>query len=135
LNIEQLLADLAHSQVAIYLDGDRLRYRAPEGALTDDVRAAISTHRAAIINWLRGSVPSKPPCSGKCVACDRRNWEDHPPKDGRILTTCSRCGHFVGYRPETYEKSGPARLQSGQQEGTWRGFKAPAEGPVDCGER
>ena len=135
MTLDQLLAALAQEQIVIYMDGDRLRYRAPEGALTDDIRAAISTHRAAIIDWLRVSVPSKSPCSGKCVGCDRRNWEDHPPKDGRILTTCSRCGHFIGFRPAAYEKSGSARLQSGQQEGTWSGFKAPAEGPVDCGER
>ena len=106
MNIDQLLADLAHSQIVLYRDGDRLRYRAPEGALTDDMRAAISTHRAAIIDWLRDGVASKPPCSGKCVGCDRRNWEDHPPKDGRILTTCSRCGDFIGYRPVISEKSG-----------------------------
>jgi len=135
LNIDQLLADLAHSQVVIYLDGDRLCYRAPEGALTDDMRAAISKHRTAIIDRLRGSLPSKTPCSGKCVACDRHDWKDHPSKDGRILTTCSRCGHFIGYRSAAYEKTGPTRLQSGQQEGTWSGFKAPAEGPVDHGDR
>jgi hypothetical protein len=99
LNIDQLLADLAQNQIQVYLDGDRLRYRAPEGAITDDVRVVIGANRAAIIDWLQGSNPPQPPCQGKCAGCDRRNWKDHPPKDGRILTTCGRCDHFIGYRP------------------------------------
>ena len=135
MNVEQLLTDLAHSQVMIHLDGDRLRYRAPEGALTDDMRAAISNHRAALIEWLRSSIPPKAPCSGKCVTCDRRNWEDHPPKDGRILTTCGRCGDFIGYRAVPYDKSELVGLQSGKQEGPWSHFKTPAEGPAESGER
>ncbi len=99
MNIEQLLADLARNQVVIHLDGDRLRYRAPEGAITDDMRAVICEHRLAIIDQLQGSVPSHTTCSGKCVTCDTRDWQDHPPKRGRILTTCKRCGRFIGYRP------------------------------------
>jgi hypothetical protein len=100
VNIEQLLADLGRKQVVLSLDGGSLRYRAPEGTLTEDMRIAIGMHRGAIIDWLRGSASSEMPCQGNCVLCDWRNWEDHPPKDGRIRTTCNRCGHFIGYRPE-----------------------------------
>ena len=100
MNIEQLLADLGRKRVVLALDGDRLRYRAPEGALTDDMRSAIATHRVEISDWLRRSARSELPCLGNCVNCDPRNWEDHPPKDGKIRTTCNRCGHFIGYRPE-----------------------------------
>jgi hypothetical protein len=89
LNAEQLLADLAQKQILIYMDGDRLRYRAPQGALSAEMRAAIGAHRAAIVEHLRE----------KCVVCDRQNWVDEPAKQGKIRTVCGKCGRFVGYRP------------------------------------
>ena len=65
MTLDQLLADLSQNQIEVFLDGDRLRYRAPEGVLTVDMRVAISEHRVAIIERLRGNAPTKPPCSGK----------------------------------------------------------------------
>lgn len=99
MNTEQLLTGLAQAQVAIYLDGDRLRYRAPEGSLTSDIRAAIGEHRMEIIERLRagGNIEGDP---RKCITCDRQYWIDEPPKSGRIRTTCGKCGQFIGYRPE-----------------------------------
>jgi len=100
VTIDQLLADLAHNQIALFLDGDRLRYRAPQDALAADVRAAISEHRMAIIERLRGGAPPTPPRPAKCIFCDRKHWVDEPPKYGRIRTVCGKCGRFIGYRPE-----------------------------------
>jgi hypothetical protein len=100
MTFDQLLADLAHNQVVVYMDGDRLRYRAPEGALTADMRMAIGEHRTAIVNHLQGDLPLISSYSGNCINCDRQNWVDEPAQNGRIRTVCSRCGHFVGYRPE-----------------------------------
>jgi len=100
MTLDQLLVDLAHNQVVIFMDGDRLRYRAPEGVLTADMRMAIGEHRGAIINRLQGNLPLTSPCSGNCNNCNRQNWVDEPAKDGRIRTVCGRCGHFIGYRSE-----------------------------------
>jgi hypothetical protein len=111
LNIEQLLVELAERQVTLFVKEDRLRFRAPQGALTAELRAAVAEHREGILDRLRPNRSSSLP--PRCLVCRRRDWVDQPPKDGLIRTTCGRCGRFIGYRPATGENPPAARLQSG----------------------
>ena len=98
--LDQLLTDLTHNQIVLFIDGGQLRYRAPEGALNADLRAAIAQHRTALIDHLRAEAPPNLQGPTKCITCDRQYWVDEPPKNGRIRTTCGKCGQFIGYRPE-----------------------------------
>ncbi len=92
-----LLHILADCAVELYLDGDQLRFRAPAGALTPELRNEIAAHRPTIIEHLRKGTNTT--ATASCGRCDWRNWRDDPPEDGRIRTTCGKCGRFIGYRP------------------------------------
>jgi hypothetical protein len=97
VTLDQLLDALQTRDIDLYLDGPRLRYRAPRGALTPELRSAIGCHRSEIIYRL-GQIP--PDTSRKrCQICIPNNWRDDAPRNGRIRTTCRVCGRFIGYRP------------------------------------
>ena len=98
MTVDELLRCLVGRAVELYLDGDRLRYRAPEGALTAELRSEIAVQRPAIIDHLRAATATDA-VGERCANCDRRKWVDAPPEDGRIRTTCGKCGRFIGYRP------------------------------------
>jgi hypothetical protein len=97
LNAVELMTELGRRGVELYLDGDRLRFRAPSGALGPELRAAVAAQRVAIIDRLRG--PGNVAAVSKCTRCDHRDWVDEPPVGGQIRTHCAKCGRFIGYRP------------------------------------
>ena len=96
--VDDLIRTLANRDVELYLVGDRLRFRAPEGALTPELRSEIGAQRTTIIEHLRAASVMATELK-RCTRCDWRNWVDAAPKDGRIRTTCGKCGRFIGYRP------------------------------------
>jgi hypothetical protein len=99
MTTDQLLNQLAGSNVRLFLEGPRLRFRAPPQALTAELRTAISVHRNEIIKQLALKGPSTEATRLPCTKCDHLDWVDDPPVDGRIRTTCGKCGRFIGFRP------------------------------------
>ncbi|CCD97013.1 putative Non-ribosomal peptide synthetase [Bradyrhizobium sp. ORS 375] len=61
-----LIATLRSRGIALFMDGDQLRFRAPPGALTPELREAIGADRAAIIAHLRDA--------SRLSAAERRLW-------------------------------------------------------------
>lgn len=53
MNASTLLDDLQHRGITLWLEQDRIRFRAPCGALTTADRQAIDQHRQALISLLR----------------------------------------------------------------------------------
>ena len=98
MTTEDLLRRLADDGIQLYLDGDRLRFRAPAGALSQEWRDEIAARRMSIVLYL-ASQRVATASTTHSPNCDRRFWVDDPPQDGRIRTTCSVCGRFIGYRP------------------------------------
>ena len=91
----ELMTNLRNENVELWRDGERLRFRAPEGVLTPTRREAIVAWRDEIIVALRQ--PTRR--TQRCEACLPTNWIDAPANEGRIRTTCRICGRFIGYRP------------------------------------
>ena len=92
--VDDLLRILADRDVELYLDGDRLRFRAPAGALTPSFAATLRHRRwpsSSNCGWRRRLATA----AGRCAICDWRNWRDAPPRDGRVRTTCGKCGRFI----------------------------------------
>jgi hypothetical protein len=97
MTADELLAELECKNVTVVLEGDGLRYRAPRGVLNTELRTAIAASRSAIVDRLR-SATTMLGGHRHCITCDYPDWVDDPPADGRIRTTCGKCGRFIGYR-------------------------------------
>jgi hypothetical protein len=92
-----LLQALQQRGIELHPEGDTLRYRAPVGALTDELRAQIQAHKAELLGLLAGT-PANEAHVGRhgrpCPQCgDTWQW---PTTSG--LWVCSWC--FVG-NPQT----------------------------------
>lgn len=108
-----LLAELRRRGVVLEASGDRLRYRAPSGALTAELRAALAAHKDALLEVLRETSPApaespRPPADAplasaahveaSAVAAARatvdrlhKAWERH-------VAGCRRCEPWRGVR-------------------------------------
>ena len=75
----EILTKLDRRGVVLEPNGDKLRYRAPQGALTPELREAITENKAEIISTLRrlgdGQAPplDRPPQNEQ----ELRRWMDH----------------------------------------------------------
>jgi non-ribosomal peptide synthetase component F/thioesterase domain-containing protein/acyl carrier protein len=53
MTLDNLLTELRRLEVKLWMEGDRLRYRAAKDALTPDLLSQMKTHKPAIIEFLR----------------------------------------------------------------------------------
>ena len=75
----ETLAELERLGVVLEPNGDKLRYRAPQGALTPELREAITENKAEIISTLRRVGDSQPPPLDRPPQNEQelRRWMDH----------------------------------------------------------
>ncbi len=52
MNTIELLAELARRNITLWSEHDKLRYKAPPGALTSELRGALVSHKAALLPFL-----------------------------------------------------------------------------------
>lgn len=52
MNLAQLIAELTVLGIELWSDGDQLRYRAPENALTTELLTSLKAHKAGILEYL-----------------------------------------------------------------------------------
>lgn len=64
MTVLELLENLKKRGVDLAPAGESLRYRAPAGALTPDLRQALAAHKAEVLAHLRGEAVGLPPHVG-----------------------------------------------------------------------
>jgi amino acid adenylation domain-containing protein len=53
MSITDLIADLSQRDVRLWLDGDQLRFKAPQGSLTAELKAQLAEHKHDLVEFLR----------------------------------------------------------------------------------
>ena len=100
MTTDQLLDALSEHKIAVFLKEGSLRYRAPAGALTQDLRDKITAQRQSLIErLLQKQQNERTGAARRCKACKPSDWIDESPNYDPIRTICGKCGRFIGYRP------------------------------------
>lgn len=76
----EVLARLRAQKVEVLVEGERIRLRAPVGAITEELRRAVCLHKASLVRLLTGSAPATRAERGLHLLallrahCARRSW-------------------------------------------------------------
>ena len=57
MTLDGLLTELREKKIELWVEGDRLRYRAPDQALTPELLERLRQHKPELINFLRAATP------------------------------------------------------------------------------
>ncbi|MDD2764700.1 MAG: amino acid adenylation domain-containing protein [Opitutaceae bacterium] len=78
MSLALLLDDLTERRIELRVENGRLRYKAPEGALTPELRERIGAHKEALLRHLSGQMPLEPEILRSPVsAAQERLWFVH----------------------------------------------------------
>jgi hypothetical protein len=108
---EALLQELHSRGVQLAPEGDRIRYRAPRGVLTPDLKAKLSEHKAEVLSVLQaqGAVLIASPRFGEvwmaldpCMA-DQLRAEESQRTDPRPVLTAADLAHLEDRSPQMVE--------------------------------
>ena len=88
MSLATLLADLDCHGITLAVEHGQLRYKAPRGTLTDDLKARIAEHKPLLVQMLTTPKPRQCGCGNadfwwRAIKCSNGNWI------GDWL--CSRC--------------------------------------------
>ncbi len=114
MTVDALTATLASQGVMLYLEGDALRFRAPKGVLTAEVKHQVVKRRTEIVAQLRSPTTLGAQSRDAACRCDMAFWVDEPSQDARIRTHCGKCGKFIGHRPENLSNDRNKALEPGR---------------------
>jgi amino acid adenylation domain-containing protein len=71
MSVVEFIADLQKYNILLWLEEDQLRYRAPKGALTPELRATLTARKAEIIAFLQEAHSALAPALPPIVPLDR----------------------------------------------------------------
>ena len=95
---EELLHELSRQGVQVWAEGDRLRFRAPRGALTDELRAGLSQHKEMLLARLAPAAPAAPapvPAPAPLVPAPAERFEPFPLTEMQAAYWVGRGGSFA----------------------------------------
>ena len=70
MNASEILAECQRRGIILTSDGETLRYKAPKGAITEDLKSALKENKPAILALLGGT--------------SRRNFQEHQVSDRQL---------------------------------------------------
>lgn len=75
MTVQQLQKDLEQRQIRVWVEAGRLRYRAPKGAFTSEMRARVEVHRSELIATLTEHTESSTDDTGSSLSFSQeRLW-------------------------------------------------------------
>lgn len=104
MTVEELLAEVERRDIRLWVEGGRLRYDAPPGALDDDLRAALRARKPEVIRYLQERRPT---------------WRDCTPAAARVAAA----GHLLDVAVKLVEAVDLAERVAALEEQAlpWRG--------------
>ena len=99
MNATALLQNLEQAGVSMWVDGDQVRCKGPETALTDEVVSTLKDIKTEIISLLRKTKPTKAKGYG-CAGCGNKIYQAAQGWEVREISVDSEWTHE--HKPETH---------------------------------